>query len=115
MNKILAGEDCPCGWRYYAAGEKHACPSEVDRSTPGCHPHTSMTVRTEFGTVTLKEWFLTFLGSVMNGGGHDLLLFLEDCGQLRCISVGVCEGVYAYEDVYGISPDWFRVPSREHE
>lgn len=107
MNRVLSGEPCPCGWRYYPAGHKHACRAKREPSSISGYPRSTITVRTKYGEVAIPDWYVRLMGSVMNGAEWDILLYVDNGDDELCVAVGVCEGVYAIETIHGIPSTWF--------
>jgi len=106
MNQILSGEECPAGWKYYAAGNHYAAQA-VDVASSSDRCVSNLTIKTEFGIAILNNFNGSLVGSVTNRGGWHPLFFTKDQGRTNCWAAGVSGDQSLAVEVCGVSIGFF--------
>ena len=110
LHRILSGESCPCGWKFYPHQNVWAPKAEIERALVGSAMYSTLErVDTKYGSVRMECIPQRFVGAVVNGECHHCLLFFEDSGEIVCYSLGVCDDQYALERLDGVEIEWFGV------
>lgn len=106
--RLVEGEGCPCGWRFYRRGEKYAAHATIEQpiTTLGYY-FSHVRAETEWGTLEMRDISSKFIGSVMDGSGYHPLVALEEKGVILWYAVGICNDMWALALVPGLSVEWF--------
>lgn len=96
----------PCGWRFYPAGHENA--ARVVYDDEGEY-RADLIVDTKWGRTNIELYRPELVGSLMDGSGYTIAVWLQDGQQVAGHAVGHSEGESSmYRLPLTIQPDFFK-------